>query len=649
MPMSLAIADCQMDLHVISFTGQDALNEVYRFDIDLISRDPDLDFASLLNRDAFLSFGTLQEGVHGQIGHASRKYAGISLSHYRISLMPRLQTLGKCRQRRVHHDVNVPRLIARLLEEHGIGKDAYRFEQTIGLYPKRDMCVQYDESDLHLLQRLCEEEGIHFRFEHSPSRHLLVFSDDSASFPEQRMPVHFKAVDSLEPAIHYLGECLSIHPGYSSQIHRRESATTLDLSSADEGQNDHGSHQVFDKAATSRPHTHEEAFHRQRSTRRLERLRCERRKTLGNSNQPAFCSGRIIQVLDHPESSFNDQWLLTQVQHAGRQPHLLEGFDPHEIATIMSGLKPVPAKTWPEVSGLEAFDHGYRNAFGVIAWSMAFRPALKRTRPLVSGYHSATLMEHPRTDEQGRRPIRLDWQKVPTSSPFTQRWPLARIARTDEADLHEARAGTRVVVSHLDGDPDRPVICGLLQADDMDSDTRIHLDGTPWPHDSGRIHLGTGQQLRIDTRQDLTLHGEQGALQITGQAIAITGPQAMKASSSFQRDSPPPAIPDLRLTQKPGLQGAPLAHRTWYIVRMLQPGLETLARLETKHFLYEGKTDAQGYLGLSQEQLQQLAAHYNKTPHTLCLIHPGKCITLMEYFQQNWTEQQRQAFILNGL
>ncbi|KPY91672.1 hypothetical protein ALO43_200379 [Pseudomonas tremae] len=36
MPIILAITDCQTDLHVISFTGRDALNEAYRFDIWLI-------------------------------------------------------------------------------------------------------------------------------------------------------------------------------------------------------------------------------------------------------------------------------------------------------------------------------------------------------------------------------------------------------------------------------------------------------------------------------------------------------------------------------------------------------------------------------------------------------------------------------------
>jgi type VI secretion system secreted protein VgrG len=43
--------------------------------------------------------------------------------------------------------------------------------------------VQYDESDLHFIQRLCEEEGIHYHFQHSATAHTVVFGDDQTVFP----------------------------------------------------------------------------------------------------------------------------------------------------------------------------------------------------------------------------------------------------------------------------------------------------------------------------------------------------------------------------------------------------------------------------------------------------------------------------------
>ncbi|RFQ09732.1 type VI secretion system tip protein VgrG, partial [Pseudomonas sp. ATCC 13867] len=79
---------------------------------------------------------------------------------------------------RIFQQLSVPQIIGKVLEEHGILADAYRFQLGPTVYPKRDYCTQYDESDLHFIQRLCEEEGIHYHFEHSAQQHLLVFGDD---------------------------------------------------------------------------------------------------------------------------------------------------------------------------------------------------------------------------------------------------------------------------------------------------------------------------------------------------------------------------------------------------------------------------------------------------------------------------------------
>ena len=58
--------------------------------------------------------------------------------------------------------------------------------------PLRPFCIQYEESDLALLQRLCEEEGIHYHFEHQRDGHVLVLADDSLSFPQEPVLTPFQ-------------------------------------------------------------------------------------------------------------------------------------------------------------------------------------------------------------------------------------------------------------------------------------------------------------------------------------------------------------------------------------------------------------------------------------------------------------------------
>ncbi|WP_332101560.1 contractile injection system protein, VgrG/Pvc8 family, partial [Klebsiella pneumoniae] len=69
---------------------------------------------------------------------------------------------------------------------HGILADAYTFELGPVVYPPRTFCVQYAETDLHFIQRLCEEEGIHYHFRHSADAHVLVLGDDQTVF--RRLP-----------------------------------------------------------------------------------------------------------------------------------------------------------------------------------------------------------------------------------------------------------------------------------------------------------------------------------------------------------------------------------------------------------------------------------------------------------------------------
>lgn len=678
MPITLAIADCQAELHVISFSGLDALNEVYRFDVDLISPDPLLDAASWSGREAFLCLGPPDHGIHGRIFHARQHYAGTCLSHYRLSLMPGLQNLAQRRQRRVHQDLAAPELIGALLQEHGIVPGAYRFDRAVGMYPRQPTRVQYDETDLHFLQRVCEEEGIHFRFEHSRNRHLLVFADDPASFAEHSPPLRFNAAcspnsapdsasDSARPetpALRHLAERWLVPPVRLHPSPPVPHATT-DLTPAPGGASQgRAVNQPLEEPAVGHAAQGVGAIERQRSIRELERLRCERRSFQGSSNDTGLRSGLVMPVLGHPEPLFNDHWLLTSVTHWARQLDVLEGYDPHDIAAVVSSSR---AGADPSRSVTQTQDqdqkHRYGNRFDALPWATPYRPPLKRIRPRITGEQTATLV-HLERDDQGRLPIRFDWQSTPDSSHRQPpSLPRAHLFQASAKALDGLRPGARVVVAHLDCDLDHPVICGLQPDLQKGAEAQLHLDGERIDSTQGTVELAAGQHLHIESGQALVLRGDRATLALAAQRISINGPRTVHASpltdimqNEFDASG---ARPDLRLTRQPGLQGGPLAYCTWYIVRMAQPGLEHLPRLGPEDILFEGTTDALGYLGLSATQREQLAVLYNRgsdkpmgencNDGELCLVYPGQCLTLHAWFQQNWTEHQRQAFMLSGL
>uniref|UniRef100_UPI003BB5EABF type VI secretion system tip protein TssI/VgrG n=1 Tax=Pseudomonas mohnii TaxID=395600 RepID=UPI003BB5EABF len=179
---NLTIQDLKHDFQVLEFTGQEAISTPFAFDVVLVSERPNIDLESLLHKQAFLAYGEGGNGIHGQIHRVAQGDAGKRLTRYNVTLVPRVAYLSHRINQRIFQQLTVPQIIAQVLEEHGIHREFHSF-QLGSKYPDREYCVQYDESDLHFIQRLCQEEGIHYHFRHSREKHLMVFGDDQTVFP----------------------------------------------------------------------------------------------------------------------------------------------------------------------------------------------------------------------------------------------------------------------------------------------------------------------------------------------------------------------------------------------------------------------------------------------------------------------------------
>lgn len=149
---SLTLEGAIADLQVLSFSGNEAISTPYAFDVALVSERPDLDLESLLHQSAFLGFGANGAGIHGQIYAISQGHTRKRLTHYALTLVPQLTYLKHRSNQRIFQAMTVEQIIGQLLEEHGIFSDAYQFTLDT-VYQARDYCVQYQESDLHFIQR----------------------------------------------------------------------------------------------------------------------------------------------------------------------------------------------------------------------------------------------------------------------------------------------------------------------------------------------------------------------------------------------------------------------------------------------------------------------------------------------------------------
>ena len=164
---------------VYAFSGQEEVNRPFSFEIELVSRLANVDITSLLGTPALLSIGDRSGEtrlVHGRVAAMEQLQSNHTFTHYRLQLVPRLWFLGQMRDHRIWQNVSVVEIIQQLLKEQGFPAEMQAYKLFFS-YEPREYCVQYGETDLHFLTRLCEEEGIYFYFEHSETNHCLIFSD----------------------------------------------------------------------------------------------------------------------------------------------------------------------------------------------------------------------------------------------------------------------------------------------------------------------------------------------------------------------------------------------------------------------------------------------------------------------------------------
>lgn len=452
---SLHIEGIEHDLQVLEFSGREAISQPYRFELELVSERPDIDLESLLQQSAFLAFAGSGAGIHGQIHHAAQGESGQRLTRYRLVLVPRLAYLTHRTNQRIFQHLSVPQIIARVLEEHGIlAGDSHRFDLGPVIYPERDYCVQYDETDLHFIQRLCEEEGIHYHFRHSEAGHMLVFGDYQTVFPTLA-PVAYQQDSGLvadEPVIKRFGVRVETR---TSRVTRRDydfEKPRLTMEAAVQGdiQPD-----LEDYDYPGRFVDRERGKHLSR--RALERHRHDFELAEGASDQPLLVSGHFLSLSEHPRGDWNQLWLLTEIHHEGKQPQVLE--------ESITDSAPYGAQDPVDDTG---FTQGYRNHFTATPWTVPFRPTLDHPKPRILGSQSAVVTGPPgeeiHCDEYGRVKVQFFWDRHGQADDKTSCW--LRVSSSWAGDQYGAiaipRVGMEVLITFLEGDPDQPLITGCL-------------------------------------------------------------------------------------------------------------------------------------------------------------------------------------------
>jgi type VI secretion system secreted protein VgrG len=162
------------------FSGREAVNELFHFDVDALSVSTVLDLSAFIGEE--ITLGLLQadgqrRSWHGLCTDAAWLGADGGIARYRLRLEPALTLLRLRRDSFIFQDQDVRGIVTTLLADYPQVRFDFDVTQTLTVRP---ICTQYRESDFDFLTRLLAEEGLNWRFEHEQPE-LTVGGSSSSS------------------------------------------------------------------------------------------------------------------------------------------------------------------------------------------------------------------------------------------------------------------------------------------------------------------------------------------------------------------------------------------------------------------------------------------------------------------------------------
>jgi type VI secretion system VgrG family protein len=490
---------------VEQISGNESMSGLFRFELELVSQDTEIELRTILASDATLTIMRyeLDAGIRaedpqqfaGVFAEFEQLEKGQEWTKYRAVLVPKIWRATRTTRSRIFVDKSVDELIdavmaadppllnegeyKKLLEEpdsaatssgDGSDSDQARMDDDPSinreLYPQRQYTCQYEESDWDFLARWLEYEGVFFYFEHDhdAGEERIIFGDQSSSYGEESIgsfqyrptSAGGRGDEDKSSKEEITSWRCSATPALAEvtindQNYREEQPSvskTAALKDASENEEEGlGRLIAFGNKARN------EGQANRLTAVRLEESRCRSEVFHGEGSCRSFRPGAVFELQGLGDSSEEGDFVLVSVQHEAKQTISLD-------AGTVTGFK-------------------YQNAFTAIKKDRNWRPSRTTKWPTVHGVISAYVystsdddgeMTGAPVDAFGRYLLRMPFEQTWASKPADSAVATTRYVRmaqpfagANAAGMHfPLRTGTEVLVSFVDGDPDRPIIVGAL-------------------------------------------------------------------------------------------------------------------------------------------------------------------------------------------
>ncbi len=449
-------------LLVAGFSGYEAISRLFSFNLDCVTQQQEqpIDAKKLIGQNVTLSIQMADDAPRCFNGIASRFTAsGVTngFTRYQLEFVPWTWILTRYADCKIFHNKKVDEILEAVFKARGFTD--YKISLT-GSYSPMEYCVQYRETDFNFISRLMEQNGIFYFFQHEQGKHTMVIAD-AASIHEKCAGQDTASYNPVSGGME-AEDCVTdwnmeqhlLSGKYSLTDYNFTTPSTSLLVNEPTIQEigGNGTFEIFDFPGDFQVRSDGTAF----AKVRMEEIETNQAMARGGGTVRSFTSGYKFSLADHFVDEQNASYILTEVRH---------------IASVGGTY------------GLGGKDH-YSNTFTCIPDSVPFRPQRITPKPFVQGPQTAVVVgksqmqstdgveddgndtEDIWVDKYGRVVVRFFWDRAGSCScrvRVSQDW-----AGKGWGAITIPRIGQEVIVSFLEGDPDRPIITGRVYNADQE-------------------------------------------------------------------------------------------------------------------------------------------------------------------------------------
>jgi type VI secretion system secreted protein VgrG len=513
-------------LIVRSYQGEEYVSGLFHYRVEAMSEDVSLSFSDIAGKAVTLQLPQSSGDIHyvnGVVGRFTESAHDGRFAYYSLDIYPWLWMLTMSADCAIYQNMTTPDIIKKVFSDLGFADYS---DKLTGTYQPREFCVQYRETAFSFVSRLMEHEGIFYFFTHDSSSHKMVLADDSSAWvtatglASARYTVDPMAWTSDDVVFECSIEQNITSGKFKADDYNFETPDTDLLASADGADT---SRCVYDFPGMYSKQSDGETI----ASLRLSALEVPQKVLRGASRCRAFYAGCKFTLSGYFRDNANADYVVRVLRVNGDQDT-------------------------------------YSNSFESFPESVNFRPPLLARTPVIPGTQAAVVTgksgEEIWTDEYGRVKVQFFWDQTGKHDENSSCW--IRVSQPwagkQWGGMFLPRVGQEVIVSFLDGNPDRPVIVGTLYNASQTVPYTLPDDQTKSTIKSNSSKGGSGfnefrfedkagsEELFIQAQKDMTVTvlnnqttsiTKDEALTVQGKrTITVTGKEAHTNQADYSSD-----------------------------------------------------------------------------------------------------------------